>query len=84
MRQGQEYNLTPPLGHLLGCGLALGILRAIYPFRLLPFDALVNLLPVDRNIARGVHPNPNLVSLYPEDGHGDLVADHQGLADSTR
>ena len=52
--------------------------------RLLSLDAFVNLFPMHRNIFRGIDPNAHLTAFDAQNGDGDLVADHDGLADSTR
>ena len=54
-------------------------LRVLDPFRLLALDAFVDFLTMDGDIAWGIYADAHLIALYAEDGHRDLVANHQGL-----
>jgi hypothetical protein len=51
---------------------------------LFPFDALVNLFAMDRDVFGGVDTDPYLVSLYAQNGDRDFVSDHYGFANSSR
>ena len=46
-------------------------------------NPLVDLFAVDRHVLGSAYPDPDLISLDAEDGHGNLVTDHQGFTDTS-
>src|SRR5258708_25520103 len=48
----------------------------------LALDALVDLLPMNSHVLGCVDSNSDLVALYAQYGHRNIVADHHGLADT--
>ena len=48
--------------------------------RLLAVDALIDFFAVNGDIFRRIDADAYLSTLHPDDGHGDIVADHQPLA----
>ena len=46
-------------------------------------DAFKDFFAVDRDVFRRVNAHAHLISLHTEDGHGDFLANHDGLADAS-
>ena len=46
-------------------------------------DALKDFFAVDRDVLRRIDANAYLISLNAEDGHGDFLANHDGLANTS-
>ncbi len=74
-------NFFPACPELLfrACGSSRSLLLKL----LLLFDPFVDFLTMNRNIFRSIHADANLVTLYSQNGYGDIVPDHQSLAYST-
>jgi hypothetical protein len=56
-------------------------LRTLNPIGLFTLDALVYFLAMHRDIPWGINADAHLIPLYTKNRNGDLVTDHQGLAD---
>jgi hypothetical protein len=46
--------------------------------------ALVDLLPIDDDVGRGVDGKSNLLAVYGRDGDGDVITDDDGFAYAAR
>jgi hypothetical protein len=64
-------------------GLRSGVPLLFRELRLFALDSLVNLFTVDRHVSRRVDTNTHLVTFDPENGHGHIVTDHEGLTNPT-
>jgi hypothetical protein len=51
---------------------------------LLALNSIVDFFAMYGYILRRINPKPHLITFDAQHGHGDLIPDHQGLADSSR
>ena len=63
--------------------LELVIVQLSFALAALGLDAFKDFLAVDRDVFRRVDTDANLISLNAEDGHGDFLANHDGLANTS-
>ena len=61
-----------------------GVLAVLGRLVLLVADALVDLFAVNSDFFRREHADADLVALDSEDRHGDVVPNHERLADASR